>query len=128
MKGTIMNRMMKQTLALGISGALAIAAASPSVAAPVPSNSAAVKAAAPAAVTDVRYFRHRGFGPGAVVGGLALGLAGAALAAPYYYGPGYAYDYGPDYYGYDYAPGYYSYGYGPSWGWGGRWHHHHHHW
>jgi hypothetical protein len=36
-----------------------------------------------------------------VAGAVGLGL-GAALASPYYYGPGYDYDYGP---GYAYGPG-----------------------
>ncbi len=116
------TRTMKRTIAAGVAAALAIAAATPSWAAPVPSNTAALKSAMPSQATDVRYFRHRGFGPGLVFGGLALGLAGAALASPYYYdAPAYAY--GP---GYDYAPGY---AYAPYGGWGPGWRHHYrHHW
>jgi hypothetical protein len=118
----------KNTVALGLAGALALAAASPGWAGPLPAAPEAMKAAAATTPTQV-HWRHHGFGPGAVVGGLALGLAGAALAAPYYYGPGYAYDYGPDY---DYGPSY-GYAYAPGPYWGPRWHHRHfyyhrHHW
>jgi hypothetical protein len=118
------TRTMKSTIALGVAGALAIAAASPSWAAPVPSNTAALKSAAPTETTDVRYFRHRGVGPGLLFGGLALGLAGAALASPYYYddGPVYGYGYGP---GYDYGPGY---AYGPDYVGPGWRHHYRRHW
>jgi hypothetical protein len=55
-------------------------------------------------------FRGRGFGGGAFFAG-AAGLAlGAAIASPYYYGPGYGYGYDPYYYGpgYAYGPGYYG--------------------
>ena len=58
--------------------------------------------------------RWRGGGVAAgVIGGIAAGaiIAGAA-SSPYYYGPGYAYDY-------NYAPGYapgYAYGGGPYYG------------
>lgn len=111
----MMTRTAKNTVALGLVGALAMAGASPTWAAPVPSNTAAVKAAVSTPTTEVR-FRHRGFGPGVAFGGLALGLAGAALAAPYYYAPppSYGYAYGPDYYygdpGYAYAPAPYAWG------------------
>jgi len=93
----MMTRTATPAIACGLAGALTIATAAPTVAAPVLSNTAAVKTAAPRQTTEVRY-RHHGFGPGAAIGGLALGLAGAALAAPYY-------GYGHDYPGYGYAPG-----------------------
>lgn len=117
------TRTMKSTIALGVAGALAIAAASPSWAAPVPSNTAALKSAAPTETTDVRHFRHRGVGPGLLFGGLALGLAGAALASPYYYDDGPGYGYGPGYY--DNGPGY---AYGPGYGDPGWRHHDRHRW
>lgn len=126
----MMTSTAKKTIVLGLVGALTMAAASPTWAAPVPSSTAAVKAAAAVPTTEVRYW-HRGFGPGAVFGGLALGLAGTALAAPYYYSEpyGYGYGYGPRYYG----PGYYGYGpsyaYGPGpYAYGPRWHRHYRHW
>jgi len=136
-----MHLMMTRTAKTIIAVGLVVATAIPTWAAPVPSNTAAVKTAAPIQTTEVRYFGYRGFGPGVAIGGLAFGLAGAALAAPYYYGYGYpgyygygypGYAYGPNYYGYGY-PGYtYGpnyYGYGPGYGyapgpyaWGPRWH------
>ena len=89
------------------------------------SNTAAVKNAVPAQTENVRY-RHFG-GPGAFIGGLALGFAGAALAAPYYYGPSaYGYDYGPSYYEYDYGPGY-AYAPAPYY-WGPRHYRYRYHW
>jgi hypothetical protein len=110
-------------LGLGIAGALALAAAVPAGAAPVLSNSAAVKAAAADHVTDVRWRGGNGAGIAAgVIGGLALGAAIASTQP--YYGPGYyepypAYGYyggggyygGPRVYSYDAYPaypGYYS--------------------
>ena len=111
-----MTRTMKRTLTLGVAGALAITAATASFAAPVPTSTVAVKDAVASQTIDVRWHRHRGFWPGAIIGGLALGIAGAALAAPYYYDrPGYVYDY-PGYY-YGSGPGYYdrpAYGYPPG--------------
>src|SRR2546421_12593320 len=87
----MMNR--KNVVALGLAGALALAATTPSFAASVPTNSAAVKAAAPAATTDVRWrggwgggWRGGGWGGPGIGLGIGLGLAGAAFAAPYYYG------------------------------------------
>ena len=53
---------------------------------------------------------HHGGGWGGAAAGFAAGalIGGAVAGGPYYggygYGPGYAYDDGPDY-GYDYAPG-----------------------
>jgi hypothetical protein len=64
-----------------------------------------------------RRWGHGGWGPGAVIGGLA---AGALLGGAYAYGPGYGY--GPGYYAYGPGPGYYDgcmrrvWGpYGPHW-------------
>jgi hypothetical protein len=122
------TRMTKYLLAVGVAGTMAIGAANPSLAAPVMSSTAAVKSTAPTPIENVR-FRH--FGPGAFIGGLALGLAGAALASPYYYGPpAYAYDYGPTYYQYEYVTPGYAYAPAPYyWGGGPRWHYRHYrHW
>lgn len=73
------------TCALAIAGVVTIGAASPSSAAPVLSNTVAVEAAAPNAVTQVRYYR-RGYrnNGGLIVGGLALGAIGAVAAQGYY--------------------------------------------
>src|SRR5260370_24491438 len=87
----------KRGMAFGLLGPLAVGAAGVQ-AAPVPTNTAATRAAAPSAVTDVRWRggwgRHGWWGPGVVIGGLAFGAA----AAPYYYG-GPFYDTGPAYTG-----------------------------
>ncbi len=116
----------KLKYAIALAGALAIGAAGTATAAPVVSSTAAVKAATPDSVSDVRW---RG-GPGPFFGGLALGLAGAAVVgAPYW---GYPYGYYPYRYGYayDYDDYPYTYGYAaypyPYWGWRHhrRWHRH----
>jgi hypothetical protein len=102
-------------MSLALASAFAVAAAHYSMAAPVPTSSAALAAATTPAATDVRWgggwgWRGGGWGwrrawwPGAVIGGLALGaaLATPVYAAPYgpYWGGGYAvYPFGP-YYGY----------------------------
>jgi len=87
----------KHAIALGLAGALALSAATPSLAASVPANTAAVKAAAPGATTDVRWRGGwGGWGWGPAIGvGIGLGLAGAA----------YGYGYGCPYYGYYGYPG-----------------------
>ena len=92
----------------------------PTWAAPVAGSTTAVKSAAPAGITDVRYRRH-GWGPGAVFGGLAAGIIGAGIAAtapryyyyddPGYYGGPYAY-YGDPYWGGPYP---YRYRYHNGW-------------
>lgn len=87
-------------LALSLSPAWALSIPGPSI------DKAGVSAQ-----TEKVYWRHRwgggwGWGPGAVLGGLA---AGALIGGAYAYGPGY-YGYGPGYYG----PGYYG-DYGPCW-------------
>jgi hypothetical protein len=110
-------------IAIGVAGALALAATTPTLAAPV-TNAAGVKAAVSSPVTEVRW--HHGFWPGAAAAGLALGFA-AAAASPYYYDPG-PYYYAP--YGYAYDYDYAPYGYAYSWGPGYGWRHRHrwHHW
>jgi hypothetical protein len=108
-----------RAMAVVVAGATAIAGALPASAAPVLTNTAAVKQALPGDVLDVRW---RG-GGGAFFGGLlAGGLIGAAFARPYYYGGypygyGYGYGYAPYAYGYSY-PYYSSYGYGYPYGGG----------
>jgi hypothetical protein len=105
-------------LAAALAGAGSLGNGYSAAAAPVLSNTAAVKQALPSAVTDVRYYR----GGGAFFGGLVIGgLLGAAISRPYYYGyPGYGYAYYP---AYSYGPVYpYAYGYpvyGPSYGYVG---------
>ena len=115
-----------RAMAVVVAGATAIAGAFPASAAPVLTNTAAVKQALPGDVQNVRWR-----GGGAFFGGLiAGGLIGAAFARPYYYGYpayygygyGYGYGYAPYAYGYAYpyySDGYaypYSYGYGYPYG------------
>lgn len=78
-----------------------------SEAAAFPVDTVTSRIAAPQDVVEARYY-----GGGAFFAGAALGLFGAAIAAPYYYG-----GYYPSYYypGYAYAP-YWNYGY---WGYPG---------
>lgn len=120
-----MNIITKRAAALGVASALAFAAAVPAWAGPIPTGTAAVKAAASDQLTDVRWRGRggRGIGPGLAFGLAAGALVGAAVAAqPYGYGPGYDPGYyygepGPVYaqpYGYQPvypAPGYYAPGY-----------------
>jgi hypothetical protein len=105
-----------RAMAVVVAGATAIAGALPASAAPVLTNTAALKQALPGEVQDVRWR-----GGGAFFGGLiAGGLLGAAFARPYYYGYpsyygyGYGYGYAPYAYGYSYP--YYSYGSGYPYG------------
>jgi hypothetical protein len=92
-KTTMKYACLKYGLVAGVAGALALAAMTPSVAAPVYNDATAIKFAATSDVVDVRW-RGRG---GWIAGGLALG----ALAArpyyydSYYYGPAYGPAYGP---------------------------------
>jgi hypothetical protein len=124
----------KYLLALGMAGMLGLSTTSPSMAAPVVSGGAAVKAAAAGDTINVQWRgrgwrggwgRGWGWGPGLGIG-LGLGLAGAAAAAPYYGGYGYCGPYGAcggPYYAYDYAPAVVvapGYGYGPYYGGGWR--------
>ena len=112
-----MNKTMtKCSIAIAIAGVMTIGVASPSWAAPVLSNTAAVATAAPNAVTDVRYYRngyHRGYrnDGAAIAGGLALGVIGAVAAEGYYRNRAYdgPYGYGGRSDGYGYAPAYGSY-------------------
>ncbi len=88
----------KHVLGVGVAGLLALSAAMPASAAPVLSNTAAVKQAAEAQTTEVCW-RNNG---GAVAAGVGVGLlAGAAIASSqqrsYYADPYYAP--APQYYG-----------------------------
>jgi hypothetical protein len=116
----------KHAISIGTAVALTFCAIAPASAAPVLSNTAALKSAADNWATDVRW-RRWGWGGGAVaagvIGGLALGAA--AARSSYYYGyggyPYYGYNsgyapYSTGYYGYPYSGGYYGYGYGPYYG------------
>ena len=106
----------RNVLGIGVAGLLALSAVVPASAAPVLSNTAAVKSAADAQTTQVRWRP----GAGVAIGVGAGLLAGAAIASsqrPYYSDPYYAP--GPTYYGpaetyYEPAPTYEvapSYGY-----------------
>ena len=113
-----------RAILLGLAGAMAFGTAAS--AGPLPTGTAAVKAAASDHVTDVRW-RGRSAGPGIAFGLAAGALFGAAVAArPYYYEPDYYYGgpvYGGPVYGgpvyaepYAYepvypAPRYYRHGY-----------------
>ncbi len=102
----------RRVLSTGVAGMLMVASV-PAGAAPVLSNTAAVRSAVIDHAVDVRW-RGRGPGWGGVAAGFALGaIAGAAIAGSYRYGPGYGY------YGYSapyYSPsaGYYAPAYGPA--------------
>jgi hypothetical protein len=111
-----------------IVGAAALTAVTGSIApawaGPLPVTSPSVSTAT--ASTDSGLIKARwvgrgwGWGPGAVVGGIAAGVIGGAIAAD-------EWGYGPYPYGYGYAPAYYGgpYYYG---GWGGPyWHYRHWH-
>ena len=107
-----------------IAGATALAATmlagtlAPSWAGALPVNSGAMQSQGTGQDTGViqaRWGGRGGWGPGLIVGGVAAGLAGAAIAGAY--GP-YGYGYGPyayDYPAYGYAPYDGYYGYGPYW-------------
>jgi hypothetical protein len=90
MEASTMKTLFKLAAATTLTGALALAAVTPSQARDGRNAAAAV-----------------GFGAGALVG-----AAAASANNGYYYGPGYAYDPGPGYYADDYAyapaPTYYS--------------------
>jgi hypothetical protein len=105
-----MMMLFNKPIAAGLTAAIALGAAlapgGTANAAPLSASSQAVKNAAPSDVIDVRRYRGYGWGGGAAVAGLALGIMGAAIAAR-------RYDYGP-YYGYGpYYAGAYPYGYYP---------------
>ena len=114
-------------LALGLAGAMTLGAATSTLAAPVPSATLAVKAAAPDHSANV-YWRGRwGWGGGLVAAGLAAGFIGAAATSAYggYYYPYPAYAY--SYPAYSYAaypayavtPYYYARPYYAPYRWGG---------
>jgi hypothetical protein len=118
------NATMKSTIALALGGAMFLAAAPQLLAAPVTLNSAAVTAAVPNDVIDVRYRGRgrggRGFGPGAAVALGAVGVMGAIVAngiqqqsyGYYGYGPGYEQSYDQPLYAPAYGPRYApAYGY-----------------
>ncbi len=106
---------MKNAMALGaggalIAGAVVIDTASPSWAAPVLSNTAAVRAAALNQVTDVRYY-HRGYhGHGYYRRGYGYPWWGDPYAYPYSYPYANSYPY-PYFYSFPFA-----FDYGWSWG------------
>ena len=103
------------------SALLALCAIVATSAAPVLSNTAALKSAADNWLTDVRVVRRPGGRRRAVAAGIIGGLAvGATARSSYHYGYSYPY-YGYSYrlygdyygYGYPYGSGYYGYGDGP---------------
>jgi hypothetical protein len=89
-----------RALVLATAGAIAATAVTPTLAAPVLSNTTAVKSAVNGDVIDVRW-RGRGVGLGIAAGVAGAAIAGAAVANSYY---------GPSYYDgyYNAAPGYYA--------------------
>jgi hypothetical protein len=95
---------------------LGLCAVAPVSAAPVLSNTAALKSAADNSVTEVRYGIRRGVARAAVATGVGLAVAGAARS--YGYGYGYPYSYGYQSYNYGYPSSYgyagYSTSYAPS--------------
>jgi hypothetical protein len=119
----MINKTMKNAMALGagfalgVAGAVVIATASPSWAAPVLSNTAAVRTAASNHVTDVQYYRrgyHRhGYHRRGYYG---RGYYGRGYYGRGYYGRGYGYPYQGNPYPYSYS---YSYSYPSGYGWGG---------
>lgn len=117
------KQMMKRAVVIAIGGAVALGVVTPSSAAPVLSNTTAVKEAAPSAITDVRYRGHRGRVYRSNGAGVALGILGAAGAVVgataygrgSYRNPGYQRGYydggygGGPYYGYTREPANYGY-------------------
>jgi hypothetical protein len=107
---------MKHALVIAIAGTIALGAVTPSLSAPVLSTTAAVKAAAPSAASDIRY-RNRGYYPntGAEVALGILGAAGAVVGGSVYrqnsYGRAgyYQQGYGGPYNGYARGPANYGY-------------------
>ena len=111
--------------ALGFAGAVAIATASPSWAAPVAPDATAVRTAAPNQLIDVQYHRRGYYGRGYGRGYYGHGYGRRYYGQGYYrrgYGypyAGYAYPYAgyayPNYYPYAYSSPYLGFGFG----WGG---------
>jgi hypothetical protein len=110
------NQTTKRALVFAIASTVALGAVAPSWSAPVLSTTAAVKAAAPSAVSDVGY-RNRGHSPntGAAIALGILGVAGAVAAGSAYrqnsYGQSryYRQGYGGPYNGYARGPANYGY-------------------
>ena len=109
-----------RAIALGFAGALALGfavSAGPVLAAPVATNTAALKQVDVGNVVDVQW-RRRGYrsDPGPWVAGAALGIIGGAIASSAYqdryYGGYDSYGYGSAYPG-GYYGGYAPYGYAP---------------
>jgi hypothetical protein len=106
----------RRAVTVAVAAGIAVSAVTPSISAPVLSNTAALKSSASAGdIVNVRW-RGRGIGYGIAAGVAAGALAGAAASSyygdPYYGGPTYyaAPDYGAAY-SYDQGnPGYYGYG------------------
>ena len=96
------------SIGFGVATVVGLCCVAPVGAAPVLTNTAALKAAADNPITEVRYIR-RGWARAAVATGVGLAVAGAvARTASYAYG--YPYGYGYQSYGYGYPS---SYGYAP---------------
>ena len=102
-----MMMLSNKPIAAGLTAAVALGAVlvpgGSSSAAPLSTSSQAVKEAVPNDVIDVRRYRGYGWGGGAAVAGLALGIMGAAIASRRYdpyYGPYYAGAYPYGYYPY----------------------------
>ena len=94
-------------IGFGVATMLGLCAVAPVSAAPVLSNTAALKSAADNTITEVRWgVRRRGVARAAVATGVGLAVAGAARSYAY----GYPYSYGYQSYGYGYPS---SYGYAP---------------
>jgi len=111
------------SIALALCSAVAIAAAIPASAGPLPIGNSSLQTATKSGDTTEIRWRGRGIGPGLAFGLAAGALTGAAVAArPYgYYG-----GYGPGYYAeepvyaepYSYGPSYPAYG-NTGYGYGG---------
>jgi hypothetical protein len=106
----------RRAVTVAVAAGIAVSAVTPSISAPVLSNTAALKSSASAGdIVNVRW-RGRGIGYGIAAGVAAGALAGAAASSyygdPYYGGPTYyaAPAYGPAYY----DQGYYGYGRAPQ--------------
>jgi hypothetical protein len=108
-------------IVMGVAGAVALTAISPTLAGPASTGSAAMKQAPLTDVSAQRWYRHHHNGGAAAAGfaaGTVLGLGlGAAASRPYYYDsyayePAYTYSPGYVYDSYAYEPAYvYDYGY-----------------
>jgi hypothetical protein len=111
---TMNKQTMKRAVVFAIAGATVLGAVTPAWSAPVLSNTAALKTAAPSALTDVRYRGRYYRNDGAAVALGILGVVGAVAATSayrhnYYSGPGYYGSYGyPGYYGQPYGGPYYG--------------------